>query len=398
MHTVIDTSAVQTASAFERLTSELHDMAGRIAAGDERAPVDLHRLISRLQGHADPRCTGLLVFASALAQRVSGAMAQTANLYLRRFEVPQIELFNLLGRCMPMVTLATQVANAVIAEALRGQAHATVIDIGIGTGRQIVALLEQLQAAGKLPAELTVIGVEPGLDALAAARSALAETTSRMGVALHFHGFASCAEALTDADWAAMQAQCATRPVINASFALHHIADNAQGHDQRSRVLRQLHALQPLALVLTEPDVDHLEPRFLPRFGHCLRHFGAVFDLLDALPITQAERDALKVGFFGREIADVLGTAEPLRSERHESTSAWQRRLAETGFVAPRLATSLPGGLTVGLLASGHRFVSVQARSTHVVLASGGEPMVAILVATPAASPARPNRHKHPPV
>lgn len=388
MHMTIDGGIAISPSAFEQFSRQLHTMAERIDAGDERAPVELQRLMVNLQQHSDPRCTGLYVFASALAQRVSGAMAQTANLYLRRFEVPQIELFNLLGRCMPMVSVATRVANGALAEAMRGIDHPTLIDIGIGTGRQIVALLEQLAAAGELPSAMTVIGVEPGSEALEMARRALGETAKRLGLALSFHGFASTSEALRDGDWAHMQALCTSRPLINASFALHHIADDAHGHDQRGRVLRELAQLAPRSLVLIEPDVNHLEPRFLPRFVNCFKHFAAVFELLDALPITQAERDALKVGFFGREIQDVLGTAEHLRTERHESTAAWLRRLAEAGLATQNPMLSLPSGQPI----VGHPAIGVQATDTHVMLTAGSVGVVAVLVACSTHASEQPRR------
>ncbi len=362
-------------TSFDQLERELHQLAQHVNSGDAQAEAALQQLLARLQAHADPRCTGLLVFASALAQRLSGGQAQDANLYLRRFEVPQIELFNLLGRCMPMARLATQVANDALVQAMQGQLHPVLVDIGIGTGRQMVALMEALASAGQLPRQMTVVGIEPAAQALNAARSLLFETAARLGTQLHFHGFAACSEALNGADWQALQAICITRPFINAAFALHHIADDARGLDQRGRVLRHLHALDPACLVLSEPDVDHLQPRFLARFENCFRHFGAVFKLLDELDLWQHERDALKVGFFGREIYDILATPEHQRRERHETTSAWLQRLGQAGFVAQAITSALP--------ASSHPAVTVQAQGTCAVLKAGGEPLVSVLVAAP---------------
>ena len=366
---------------YDFFVAELHRLAQRIASGDVQVDAALNQLLTQLQAHADPRCTGLYVFGSALAQRLAGDLAQDANLYLRRFDVPQIELFNLLGRCMPIVALATQVANNALAQAMQGQAHPIVIDIGIGTGRQVAALMEGLAAQGQLPKQMTVIGVEPAAEALAAARSALFASASRLGTTLRFHGFAACSETLSDVDWQALEALCVTRPVVNAAFALHHIADDAQGHCQRNRVLGRLHALEPLCLVLSEPDVDHLEPRFGARFENCFAHFGAVFQLLDVLDLAQHERDALKVGFFGREIHDILGTPEAQRRERHETAAAWLQRLQATGFEVQPAANGLP--------ASSHAAVLAVKDGQRVVLMAGGESVVSVMVAKPRAASTR---------
>lgn len=359
------------------LVALLHDVARRIGEDDPTARPLLRGLIAELQAHADPRSTALMVFAQALAARLAddGSVAQ-ANLYLRRFEVPQITLFNLLGRHVPMVGMATRLANAVLARSMQGQAHPVLVDVGIGTGRQFVALLDDLGAQSRLPRELTVVGIEPAADALDQAGQALAEAAARHGVNLHFHAVPCSAEAMSDAQWAQVAALCHQAPSVNASFALHHIADDAQGQDQRDAVLRRLHALQPRELVLAEPDADHLEPRFFPRFRQCFAHFGAVFEVLDALPLQQSERDALKVGFFGREIHDVLATPEALRSERHESAASWLQRLQGTGY---RLCE--PG---VALPESGHPAVTAEPRGPRVSLRGGGQSLVSIFVARPA--------------
>ena len=365
----------RAAPDFECLVQSLHSLAARINVGDAAADTALRGLLTELQCHPDPRCTGLYVFASALAQRLAGSAQEVANLYLRRFEVPQIQLFNLLGRHVPMARLATGIANDAMTQAIAGQSHPTLIDVGIGTGRQIAGLLESLAAAGLLPQRLTVIGVEPSAAALAEAHATLSASATRLGVDCTFHGYACSAEALTTADWQAIGAACSAPPVVNAAFALHHIADDDQGQEQRNAVLRQLRALEPKCLVLSEPDVDHLEPRFLRRFHNCFAHFSAVFGVLDALPLAQADRDALKVGFFGREIADILGTPEPLRSERHESAVAWFQRLAATGFVAQRPTAALP--------VSAHPSVTAALCGARAVIYAGDEPVVSIFVAVP---------------
>lgn len=366
------------AMAVEGFAVALHDIAQRIGAGDAAAGPALRRLLAEMQAHPDPRCTGLVVFGAAMAQRLADGSGAEANLYLRQFEVPQIHLFNLLGRAVPFVGLATRIANDAIAAAIDGIAHPTLIDVGIGTGRQFALLIDELAAAGRLPQALTVIGIEPSAWALDEARATLEAAATRHGLPLQFFGFSASAEALEDTDWAFIAAACSAAPVVNASFALHHIADDADGRDLRNTVLRRLQALAPRQLVLAEPDVDHLEPRFFQRFQNCFAHFGAVFRTLDALPLDQADRDALKVGFFGREIADILSTPEARRSERHESAASWAQRLATTGFALLPAPQPLP--------ASPSAAVAVVHRGQRMALQAGDEPVVAIFCAAPRAA------------
>lgn len=357
------------------LTDCLHDLARRMGRGDPSVGASLLTLCRTLAEHPDPRATGLLVFAQAMSERLSDRGADAANLYLRRYEVPQIQLFNLLGRHVPLASMATRMANDALAQAIAGEAHPTLIDIGMGTGRQFAVLLDDLAAADALPQALTVIGIEPAAAALAQAQELLEAQAARLGLPLHFHGYAKAAEALNAAEWSEIADRCNSTPALNAAFALHHIADDAYGCEQRNSVLTRLAALRPRCLVIAEPDVDHFEPRYAERFRNCFAHFGAVFRVLDALPLQQAERDALKVGFFGREISDVLGRPEAQRSERHETAERWMQRLRVSGFRIEAPTGALPD--------SGHPTVRAQPRDGHIAITGAGEPLVSLMVATP---------------
>lgn len=367
---------------YARLVAALHDVARRIDIADPQAEGVLGRLLAELNEHPDSRCVGLLVFAAGLARRLAGAAVGQANLYLSRFELPQIHLFNLLGRAVPFVGLATQLSNQAIMQAIAHQDSPTLIDVGIGTGRQACLLLDSLAQAGRLPRLLTVIGIEPSDWALDEARQTIEQTAERLGANLSFFGIVGKAEQLTPSDWRRIAQACTARPVVNASFALHHIADAADGSDLRDGVLAQLRRLNPECLVLAEPDVDHLEPHFFSRFVNCFRHFAAVFETLDKLPLDAFERDALKAGFFGREIADILGSPDGLRSERHESAAAWMRRLRAAGFDLSPMAQSAfasPDDRAV---------VTLQQRQGHMSLDAFNVPVVALFVARPETSPA----------
>jgi hypothetical protein len=351
----------------------LREVARAIAEGRSAdAEATLRQHLAVLERSGAGRAVERYVFAAALARRLSAEAVAEANLYLSHFEVPQIELFNLLADRVPQVAMTTEIANGCIAQAIAHQAHPTLIDVGIGTGRQIVGLLESLHARGQLPNQMRVIGIEPSQLCLGLAHDNLRQAAARLGVALSFHGLRNVAEGLTADDWAQLAALCTDHPAINASFALHHVAD-IDGRDVRDDVLLRLRSLHPAVLVLAEPDVHHLEHGFLARFDNCWRHFAITFAAIDQLEIPRSDQDALKVRFFGREIADILGNPEDMRSERHERASSWLARLERTGY-RTRMNVALPPSGTV---------INVRNRGDRASLELGDEPLVAVFCAVP---------------
>jgi len=362
---------------FEANVERLHAVARSVDEGRrDEAERALNALLAEVARAEDPRSVGLYVFGAAIARRLAGATAEQANLYLHQFDVPQIHLFNLLGRAVPFVGLATRLANDAIARAIAGVSHPTIVDVGIGTGRQVCVLIDDLSAQKALPARLTVIGIEPSDWALEEARRNVEQAAARASADVTFLPVLGAAESLTQGELRRMREACTSRPVINASFALHHIADD-HGRDQRNDVLRRLRTLDPALLVLGEPDVDHLERRFFSRFRNCWAHFGAVFRTLDVLPLAQSDRNALKVGFFGREIADILSNPEDERSERHESASSWLARLTATGYEA-RVTGDLPALDTDA--------VRIVRRELHASIDAADVPVVSIIAAVPIGS------------
>jgi hypothetical protein len=374
MSLALHTPLTAAAPRYERLVMQLHRLARAVGAQAPGAAAELQQWLREVEHCGDPRSAGLYTFGAALAQRLAGRAAAQANLYLQRFERPQIELFNLLGRAVPFVGLATTVCNQAILRAAQGRQRLCLIDIGIGTGRQLLALLPALAARGLR--ELCVVGIEPAEPALRVAEAQLQAAAAELGLALQLLPLPTSVELLNAQQWTQISACCAGEPpIVNASFALHHIADDGEGQDRRQQVLQSLQALDPALLVLAEPDVDHLEAAFYPRFRNCFAHFGAVFAALDALDLAPSDRDALKVGFFGREIADILAQPEGQRSERHESAASWLRRLGRAGFDARvDAADALP-------LAQGP--VRLRRRAYHLSLEADGEPVVALFTARP---------------
>ncbi len=320
----------------------------------------------------DPEGLQDYIFASALTRRLESEHAAEINLYLRQFEMPQISLFNLLAQSLPTVSLSVAVSNHLLCGFLGGWDEVALLDVGIGTGRQEVAVLHELAARGELPRRLTVFAVEPDAQSLREAEEALGLAARQYGVALDFHGLNLVAEELEDEHWS-LFGSAGGPLVVHGAFAAHHIRNRVPGYCSRAEFFRKLRLLSPLAVVLCEPSSDHHTHLVGERFENCWRHFGLTFDLIDRSGLPPREAAAIKM-FFAREIQDILGNGEDNRCERHESVGTWVERLRRAGFT-PYGDFILPEGVR-------HDVVSIHPREGYVGMDYGGETLVAVICAT----------------
>ncbi len=252
------------------------------------------------------------------------------NLYLANSSIAQIDLFKLLIEELPHVAFAQQIVNDMIVNMCLAHKHVVLLDIGIGTAHQCSKIIQQLAEKSSTLKEITIIGIEPSAKSLVAAQKKLQGIET--AISLNFHQINNCVENISAKTWANLAKQYQHQNVvINASFALHHIKNNEQHPNIREDIFHFLHDLHPLAVFLSEPNSNHLETSFIQRFENCLYHFNLVFKLINELAISGDEKRALKL-FFGREIKDIIGNPEELRSERHELATTWIDRLHKANF------------------------------------------------------------------
>jgi hypothetical protein len=311
------------------------------------------------------------IFASALSKRLASDKSADINLYLRQFETTQISLFNLLAQHLPTVQMAGPLANEVLADYVGGQDEVTLLDVGIGSGRQEVSLLYLLATQRRLPRKLNVIAIEPDAGSLLEAGESLAEAAMTLGLELEFHPVHKVVEELEDSDWRFFASFGAPMVVLGA-FAVHHVRSRV-GTAARDALFHRLRALEPDAVVLCEPSSNHNSPSLRDRFEASWHHFGLTFRIIDGLEIPDAEKSSMKM-FFAREIEDILANAEETRCERHEPVDVWVQRLRDAGF-----APCVDFGM-VGTPASGP--VRVAVREGYLGLDYGDETLVAIVCAT----------------
>ncbi|MFN8355574.1 MAG: GRAS family protein [Spirosomataceae bacterium] len=267
------------------------------------------------------------ILSRAMRKHYTGEQVQE-HIYTKRFEIPQIRLFELLIKHLPAATVTQACANTQLVAALAQHESAVLMDIGIGTGVQIKNLLLQLnQYPNCQIKQLTVVGVEPFGEALVAAKQNLDEVASEVAFDISFIAKEAFIEHLTAEELKALLPAENAPLYINTSFTLHHIRLAAD----RVKAFEAIKALRPEAVVVSEPESDHYEADYAIRFQNCLNHYSLVFDLVDDLAISPQEKAALKL-FFSREIDDVLGNSEEVRVEKHYSAKQWLNTFEAANF------------------------------------------------------------------
>lgn len=360
------------------MSSHAFDLLCRAVEETDAGRADIaRRWLDKLRGEIDPEKAGddllYLLYHDALARRLGSGQDERDNLYLQRFERPQIELFALVAEHLPIVAQAVGIGGALLADHLAGQESVTLLSVGIGSGVQETAVLGALASRGRTPKRLTVIGVDPAVASLHQAERSIRGT----GATVDFHAVPRLAERMTDEDWDLVRR--APRPLImNASFALHHLRDSASGVDERKAFFERLRAAEPDVVVLCEPDSEHHRVALPERFRNSWEHFHAVFRLIDALDVSAGDRNAMKL-FFRREVADIVGTADDEeRYERHEPTDTWLGRLREAGF--------RPMPVPAELVPEPVRPAFIRQDPDSVRIGFDGESLTAVMYAVPGAA------------
>ena len=309
--------------------TQLHDLANRIPnALTESDQATLNSIYQESVEDLDnPDSLFTYTLAKAMRKHISGEQSQE-HIYLQRFDIPQIRLFELLIQQFPLANLSQQCTNTLLIDALAQHTHPVLMDIGIGTGFQVATIIEGLTNKSDCKVvHLTIVGIEPFADALEKAELTINRVATQAPFSVSLVTKVAFIEQLSLGELASLLPVEQDGVYANASFALHHIRQATQ----RKAVFETLKALPVKALALSEPNSDHYEINYLKRFQNCVHHYGILFELIDKLPVTATEKAALKL-FFSREIDDVLGNTEAVRVEKHYATGQWIQLFAETGF------------------------------------------------------------------
>ena len=310
----------------------------------DEAKAEIETLLEHcLDGHAEDSEKFLsTLFLKALKKYV-GNFSIDEHIYLKKYEMPQIQLFNILIKQFPFVKYSQEITNTLITRYLKNTEEAIVIDIGIGQGVQIKNLLQKSKELTNLKC-LHIIGIEAIPDALNIAGKSIEDISKDLPFDVKFTGLNALIENFDFSSLKSIIDRIGAKVIVNSSLTLHHI----QKLEERNLIIQKIRSLNPEVFFLIEPNVDHYEPNFYRRFHNCYQHFYHVFKVIDQLPIENTDKNGLKL-FFGREIEDIIGTGGSERYEKHEPAFRWIEKLKNNDFKVMNCFAEYDGQIVDGV-------------------------------------------------
>jgi hypothetical protein len=284
----------------------------------------LNRLVDSL-GAADPQLVEQLRNA-LLYQQSANHQAKVQNTYLKEFEIPQINLFDILANHFPLVVESQKMAHECVAQALGGKNHICIVDLGIGRSVQMIRLLNRLNEIQSI-SKITLIGIDIMSAALEHSQQELTDKKSEWEFELDIHLIHDVIETM---DFKRISSKI---PVdhdylyVNASLTLHHI----QGSDERDLLFKKIKSLSPDLITLIEPNTSTFTNDIELRIERAIEHFYALYKYTDTLPLKEEEKRSLKT-FFGNDFFDPIAYADNARFEKLERGEEWIERASKSGF------------------------------------------------------------------
>lgn len=283
---------------------------------DDKAASVIAQCAQQFSWKPDDELTKHLI--RALDARFEGiAPEQIQNTYLKEFEIPQIQLFDILANRFPLVLEAQKLVEKSIIALAGNQQHLCLIDVGIGRSVQIAKLLQSLNGCKNLKT-VTLIGIEIQKDSLEFSKNLLNGLKTSLDFTLQFYPINQAIEEIDFDEIRQLIPTGSCKLIINASLALHHI----QTKESRAHVLNCLAGLHPDLLTLIEPNVDCFTNDFEQRCINVYEHFGALYAYINTLALKDEEKKGLKQ-FFSNELFDAIALPDAYRFEKYDLSINW---------------------------------------------------------------------------
>ncbi|MCB9761468.1 MAG: hypothetical protein H6739_16615 [Alphaproteobacteria bacterium] len=286
--------------------------------------VDVHTPNAALLSH---------IIAESLFRRLDSTLIEGKNIYVQKFDIPQITMFYKMAQAYPHIYVSHEIANQYLAQGMRHEEEVTLLDIGVGKGVQVQRLLTRLMLDQTCRIKrVHIIGMDPDRANVDDARAALMDLQQIVPFKIIYHPCEGCFEDLSLSELDALRRVGQGAFFVNAAYALHHTMHPPGDTSYRTTLVERLSDMRPRVFTLVEPSSDHDTESLSKRFHNCWQHFGTVYDLIDESGLSPAERFSIKETFVGREIRDMFGASDRFRCERHETYERWLFRLTRAGF------------------------------------------------------------------
>jgi sugar-specific transcriptional regulator TrmB len=272
------------------------------------------------------------IVASSLLKRIDRKLLETKNIYLQQFDIPQIELFYEMSKVFPQVHVSHDIANQYQESVIKNLKEVTIFEIGVGRGKQISDLLKTIAQKGYDVKKVNIIGLDPDINNINNSEKIINSLKDKLNFEVNFYPQCTLLENFTDDNYKFIKDTASGNLLINSAFTLHHTAHPLNDKEARIDLLAKLKTLDPLLITIIEPNSDHDTENIVHRIKNCMGLFDSIFDLIDEADSDVRHKYLIKEKFFGREIRDIFGVSDYLRTERHEDTDSWIFKLFKAGF------------------------------------------------------------------
>jgi len=272
------------------------------------------------------------LIAESLLKRIDRQLLESKNIYIQQFDIAQTALFYSMAEAVPFVYSGHYLANQYLLKTAEDLKSLTILDIGMGSGKQLRQFLGMLAKSKGTIEAVNVIGLDPVQQNINDSQKTLDELQKELHFDLKFYPVCSMIEQLNDNDFDSIRAIGGKNLLVNTSFSFHHTSHPLHDNEMRTGLLRKIASLKPLAFTMVEPSSNHDTEELSKRLHNSWQHFGNVFALVDESKIEASHKFLIKERFFGREIRDIFGVSDHFRCERHELYESWLLRLHRAGF------------------------------------------------------------------
>lgn len=288
--------------------------AAQCQAGDRGAAVDTLGRVSDMRPE-DPLVDLLLAHFAGKAIPPTTQSARLA--FLRKFASTTI------------LRNAYLLAVGAVFEAIKGTAHARVLDIGVGSGAQMCELLGLLERRRHRVRRLDILGLDVVDEFLRTAADAIAARSAQLApdVAVSFQPVKAHIEEL-DPSTAADIVRGGPLDAANATITLHEVPG-----ERKIDALRNLRGLRPKQVVLVEWNclLENILPETTVEFFFNIRHIATAWavGLQERYPLAEAH-DVVRAVLAQGE--GQLTCPAALRQECYLDAGCWKALLEHTGF------------------------------------------------------------------
>ncbi|KAL6200225.1 hypothetical protein ACLB2K_030007 [Fragaria x ananassa] len=318
----------------------LNQCAQAVASYDRRA---VNELLKQIREHSSPHgdATQRLAhyFANGLEARLAGAMTPSyspvASMQTSAADI--LRAHPLYVTASPLKKMSNFVANSTIMELAKHATSLHIIDFGISYGFQWPCLIQHIseRRGGSPKIHMTAIELpQPGFrptERVEETGRRLARYCARFNVPFEYNVIARKWETIRVEDLNINRNEAI---VVNCMHRLRHIPDETvMVSCPRDRVLYLIKKINPDLFVHGIINGTYSPPFFVTRFKEALFHFGALFDMFEAVvPREDQWRQKFEREIYGRDIMNVVVCEGLERVERPETYRQWNVRTLRAGF------------------------------------------------------------------